>query len=250
MNGASVTGIYPDWPAASRVRAFASTRAGGVSTGAFATLNIADHVGDKPAAVAANRRLLSRLAALPTEPRWLRQVHSPRVVQADAVSDVVEADAAWTDSRSVVCAVMTADCLPVLFCDRAGTCVAAAHAGWRGLASGVLELTLDRLFAAAVPATDVLVWLGPAIGVAAYEVDAPVRDALLAHNPNCESAFHAAGAGHWQLDLYAAARAALMAQGVTQIWGGDFCTFADRRFFSHRREAPCGRQVALIWLAD
>ena len=249
MSTTGIQPIVPDWPAPAPVRAFATTRDGGVSTGDYAGLNLGDHVGDAALAVANNRRLLEEQCKLPAAPRWLTQVHGPLVVVADEVSVPFEADAAWTDSNDVVCAVMTADCLPVLLCDRAGNCVAAAHAGWRGLCSGVLELTVDRFLAAAVLPDDVLVWLGPAISAAAYEVDARVRDAFLDRDVGCEQAFVPTRPGHWQLDLYAAARGILAAQGVVHVYGGSFCTFSDARFFSHRRDSRCGRQAALIWLA-
>jgi YfiH family protein len=241
--------IEPDWPAPENVHAIATTRSGGVSAAGYASLNLGDHVHDDPAAVASNRQQLVSLLQLPEEPRWLAQVHSPVVVSANSVQGRVEADASWTGSPDVVCTVLTADCLPVLMCDMQGRQVAAAHAGWRGLCAGVLEQTLAEFLVAGIPASELLVWLGPAIGPAAYEVDAPVRDAFLARSPACHTSFQATSPGHWQFDLYAAAREILLSIGISKVFGGDYCTYSDERFFSHRRQPACGRQAALIWLA-
>jgi hypothetical protein len=181
---------------------------------------------------------------------WLHQVQGIAVVNAAPAGAQPTADAAYTDSPGRVCAVLTADCLPVLLCDRAGTRVAAVHAGWRGLAAGVLEASVAALVASGAAAGDLLAWLGPAIGPQAYEVGVEVRNAFLAADPEAEAVFRNGRPGHWWLDLYAAARARLAHVGVTAVWGGHCCTYSDpQHFFSHRREARTGRQASLIWLA-
>lgn len=238
--------VFPDWPAPPAVCALTTTR-GAIGEGEF---NLATHVDDDPVAVRDNRIILQQRARLPSAPRWLSQLHGPLTVNADDADESTEADAAWTCTRGVVCAVLTADCLPVLLCDRSGFAVAAAHAGWRGLCSGVLDLTVQRFFELDVPPDDILVWLGPAIGPAAYEVDENVRDAFLERDPDCAGCFMQTSVGHWQFDLYEASRSILEAQGVTNISGGDFCTYRDKRFFSYRRDPDCGRQATLIWLDD
>ena len=244
-----MTLITPDWPAPARVRAAVTTRTGGVSTGGYASLNLASHVGDDPAAVAENRARLQKLLGDAPPVQWLTQVHGCGVV--DALPDGVtrEGDASLTDQPGVVCGVLTADCLPVLFCDRAGTRVAAAHAGWRGLAGGVLEATLARL---AVPPGEVLAWLGPAIGPHHFEVGPEVREAFLG-GPGAREALQAAfrpGQGdRWMADIFALARARLAAVGVDAVYGGGLCTVSDAaRFYSFRREPESGRFASLIWL--
>ena len=239
--------VRPAWAAPDNIRALATTCLGGESRGGYAALNLGDHVGDDPVCVAQNRARLITAMSLPAEPRWLTQVHGTAVVHADSVTVPVEADAAWSASTAVVCAVLTADCLPVLFCTRDGQQVAAAHAGWRGLCAGVLEQTVNAFLRAGFAAADILVWLGPAIGAAAYEVDSAVRDAFIARDPELTECFSNTRPEHWSLDLYAAARALLAAQGVREISGGDLCTFSDARFYSYRRAAQCGRQATLIW---
>lgn len=236
--------LIPDWPAPARVRACVTTRAGGVSPAPFAALNLGDHVGDEPAAVAENRRRLQAL--LGCRAAWLSQVHGVSVVEADP-SQVAEADACWSATPGVACTSMTADCLPVLFCDRDGTRVAAAHAGWRGLAAGVLEATVAAL---GCPADQVLAWLGPAIGPQAFEVGAEVREAFVAQHAEAAAAFvPSASAGRYMADLYRLARLRLAAVGVTTVYGGGLCTFTDaERFYSYRRAPRTGRQASLIWL--
>jgi YfiH family protein len=178
------------------------------------------------------------------------QVHGPVVVRADVIVAGVEADAAWTESPNVVCAALTADCLPVLLCDRGGKQVAVVHAGWRGLCSGVLDLTIDQFLGVDIPPAEILAWLGPAIGPAAYEVGSVVKDSFLAREPSCTSSFIQVRPGIWQFDLYAAAREILASSGVTQVFGGGYCTYNEDRFYSYRRQSVCGRQAALIWLED
>jgi hypothetical protein len=237
--------LTPQWPAPARVKACVTTRSGGVSVAPFDSCNLGEHVADDPQAVLKNRQRLVSL--LGCKPAWLQQVHGVAVVEANPAL-VLEADASWTSKSGVACTVMTADCLPVLFCDRAGSRVAAAHAGWRGLAGGVLEATLDQL---AVPADQVLVWLGPAIGPQAFEVGAEVREAFVAQHAQAAAAFlPSINPGKFIADIYQLARIRLAARGVTAVYGGDFCTFSDPRFFSYRRSAQTGRFAALIWLSD
>lgn len=238
--------VTPNWPAPNRVRAISTTRRGGVSRSPYDSFNLAAHVGDDPAHVAANRRRLATLAGHVTEPAWLEQVHGTTVVAAEAVLSPVAADAAWTRVPSLPCVVMTADCLPVLLCDRAGTVVAAVHAGWRGLAGGVIAATVTRLGA---PPADLLAWLGPAIGPAAFEVGDEVRAAFLALDKANASCFQPSPTGRWLADLYGLARLQLRRLSVTAIYGGDACTFSEpERFFSYRRENRTGRMATLIWL--
>lgn len=241
--------IIPDWPAPANVRALITTRRGGVSGGVYASLNLGDHVQDDPVAVARNRALVR--GCMNARPLWLKQVHGIHVVdaadclQADP-SGVPEADASFTRGTSVACAVMTADCLPVLFCDRAGTVVAAAHAGWRGLLDGVLEATIAGM---GVPGREVMAYLGPAIGPQKFEVGDEVRSAFIARSSNATAAFHPGNAGKWLADLYLLARLRLSALGVAWIDGGDYCTVTDaERFFSYRRDGQTGRMASLVWL--
>lgn len=236
--------IRPDWPAPARVQAFMTTREGGVSGPPWGSFNLGDHVGDDPAAVAVNRARLRQ--HLPAEPGWLRQVHSARVVELGRDTER-EADAAVCRVPGEVCAVLTADCLPVLFCDRAGSVVAAAHAGWRGLAAGVLEATVAAM---RVPPGEILAWLGAAIGPRAFEVGDEVREAFLAQHGAAAGAFLPQAPGKWLADLYALARIRLAASGVAAVYGGGRCTFSETdTFFSYRREGVTGRMASLIWLA-
>lgn len=235
--------IVPDWPAPPGVKAFVTTRAGGVSRGPFASFNLGLRTGDDPDAVAANRARLRAL--LPQEPKWLRQVHGADVVEADAIEEAPRADAAVARRPGTVCAVLVADCVPVLICDRAGSCVAAAHAGWRGLAAGVLERTVERTRAA--PA-ELIAFLGPAIGPRAFEVGRDVFDAFAARDARSRDAFVPRAPGKWLADLYALARLALARAGVNAVYGGGWCTFTEHeRFYSYRRERTTGRMAALIW---
>lgn len=250
MTETSPQWLAPDWPAPAAVRAAVTTRIGGVSRGAYAQWNLSLRCGDEPTAVADNRRRLGAALDLPAPPRWLAQIHGTRVIAAHLDGEVEPvADAAWTDRPGVVCAVLAADCLPVLLCDERGIAVAVAHAGWRGLAAGVLEACIAAM---PVPAFRLLAWLGPAIGPQAFEVGEDVRSAFLAASRAAAAAFvPAARPGKYRADLWALARQRLERAGVTRISGGGLCTFSDaRRFFSHRRQRPCGRQAALIWLAD
>ncbi|OFZ70416.1 MAG: hypothetical protein A2Z01_03250 [Betaproteobacteria bacterium RBG_16_58_11] len=234
--------ISPAWPAPLNVRALITTRSGGVSHGPYASMNPADHVGDDPQAVAANRALLR--AALPSEPFWLKQVHGDTV--AEAGSGPVEADACIARAAKQVCAVLTADCLPVLFAASDGSVVAAAHAGWRGLCAGVLERTVAAM---GVPGEQVLAYLGPAIGPRAFEVGPEVREVFMALDDTASAAFALQANGKFLADLYLLARQRLARVGVTQVHGGGECTYSDaERFFSYRRDGATGRMAALVWI--
>lgn len=235
--------LTPDWPAPASVKACVTTREGGVSEAPFDSLNLGDHVDDRPEAVAENRRRLTEHFSI--QPAWMQQVHGIAVAHADP-GVVATADASWTTTPGIACTAMTADCLPALFCDRAGTRVAAAHAGWRGLAAGVLEATLDSLD---VPAEDVLVWLGPAIGPKAFEVGPEVREVFINQLPEAAQAFVPSdNAGKFMADIYMLARLRLAERGVTAVYGGGFCTVTDPRFFSYRRAPRTGRFASLVWL--
>jgi hypothetical protein len=237
--------IQPDWPAPARVKSLMTTRAGGVSQKPWASLNLGDHVGDDPAHVAANRARLRQ--QLPAEPGWLRQVHSARVVELERESNP-DADASFTREAGQVCAVLTADCLPVLFCDRAGSVVAAAHAGWRGLADGVLEASVAAM---QVPPGEILAWMGAAIGPQAFEVGDEVRQAFVAQHAEASAAFVPQPTpGKWLADIYQLARIRLNHAGVQAIYGGGRCTYQETEtFYSYRRDGVTGRMASLVWLA-
>ncbi|WP_341678821.1 peptidoglycan editing factor PgeF [Niveibacterium sp. SC-1] len=237
--------IVPDWSAPPRVRAFFSTRDGGVSLPPFASLNLGDHVGDRPEDVRENRRRVEAL--LPAGPRWLQQVHGTTVVSARGAVGC-EADAAVAHAAGEVCVVMVADCLPVLFCDRAGTVVGAAHAGWRGLAGGVLEACVRKM---GVAPAEVLAWLGPAIGPSAFEIGPEVRETFMADHAEAAGAFRPGRGDRWMADIYMLARLRLERAGMDAgaIYGGTYCTASDpARFFSYRRDGRTGRMGAFVWL--
>ena len=239
--------IRPNWPAPAAIKSAVTVRhGGGASEGDYGDFNLATHVGDDPARVAANRTLLCKQLTLPAAPEWLEQVHGCDVIDLDADTER-RGDAAVTATAGRVAAVMTADCLPVLFANRAGTKVAVAHCGWRGLAAGVLAATV---LAMDEDPAELLAWLGPAISQGAYEVGDSVRDAFLGLDSGHDACFIANDHGRWQANLYALARRMLSASGVEAIFGGGFCTYYDqRRFFSYRRQGQCGRMASLIWLA-
>ena len=241
--------IVPDWPVAHRVQALVTTRNGGVSAGALATMNLGKRTDDNDATVAENRRRLR--AFLPAEPRWLHQVHGTAVAvhgpQDDGVAAV--ADAAVTREPGVVCAVLSADCLPVLLADRRGNVVGVAHAGWRGLAAGVLERTVAEMKDLGANSHQLVAWLGPAIGPAAFEVGADVLEAFRAAGRYADAHFASGAPGKWYTDLYGLARRQLEECGVGIVGGGGFCTKTDAiRFYSWRRERGGGRMAALVWL--
>ena len=234
----------PDWAVPANIRALQTTRNGGISKAPWASFNLGDHVGDDAAAVAANRVLL--VSRLPAEPLWLTQVHGIAAVDADQRPKIREADAAFARQPGSVCVVMTADCLPVLLCDRQGTIVAAAHAGWRGLAAGVLESTVAAM---KVDPGELLVWLGPAIGPRCFEVGDEVRNAFVTDNPAAGLAFVSHEAGKWLCDIYLLARQRLQRMGIMAISGGGECTVTEAdRYFSYRRDGVTGRMASLIWL--
>lgn len=236
--------IQPDWPAPDNIRAVATTRKGGASEPPFESFNLADHVGDDPAAVVKNREILR--AFLPSEPKWLKQVHGTIVAKADNLDQPVEADASVAFEAGVICAVLTADCLPVLFCDRNGTRVAAAHAGWRGLAAGVLEASVTAMNC---DPAEIMAWMGPAIGPQAFEVGGEVREAFVSDLPESVKAFKTGQPGKWIADIYALARLRLARAGVSQVYGGGLCTYTDaERFYSYRRDKITGRMASLIWI--
>jgi YfiH family protein len=237
--------LVPDWPAPANVKALQTTRRGGVSAAPYDSLNLGDHVGDAPLAVARNRALLGAL--LPSEPVWLRQVHGTTVIDTRVAGcGAPEADACISRERGAVCVVMTADCLPLLLCDAQGSVVGAAHAGWRGLCDGVLERTVQAMD---VPPHQLLAWLGPAIGPQAFEVGDEVRAAFIARQAQAAAAFTAHAPGKWLADIYQLARLRLEALGVVHTYGGGQCTFSDReRFFSYRRDGATGRMGTFIWL--
>ncbi|MFO2464691.1 peptidoglycan editing factor PgeF [Pseudomonas sp. 15FMM2] len=235
--------LIPDWPAPIGVKACVTTRAGGVSLAPFDSLNLGDHVEDDHEAVLDNRRRLGDVFNI--QPAWLRQVHGVSVVEADP-GRIAEADGSWTRTPGIACTAMTADCLPALFCTRDGTRVAAAHAGWRGLAAGVLEAAVDSL---QVEPGEILVWLGPAIGPQAFEVGLEVREAFIQRHPQTSEAFvPSQKPGKLMADIYQLARLRLAAHGVMAVYGGGFCTVTDPRFFSYRRSPRTGRFASLIWL--
>ena len=236
--------VVPDWPAPAGVRALATTRRGGVSAAPWGSLNLGDHVGDDPTAVVANRALLRR--ELPAEPLWLAQVHGTLCVDASLAAPGTQADASFTRQRGVVCAVLTADCLPVLICDERASVVAGAHAGWRGLASGVIEATVAAM---GEPCASLMAWLGPAIGPQAFEVGGEVRESFVASDPAAAAAFQARAEGKWLCDIYGLARLRLQALGILRIAGDDRCTVGEaERFFSYRRDGVTGRMASLVWL--
>jgi hypothetical protein len=240
--------IIPGWPAPANVRAAVTTRVGGVSHAPYDSFNLATHVGDDPTAVRENRTRLRSALTLPVEPLWLKQVHGIAVVEAAQDGAEPEADGAFAAKPGVVCAVLTADCLPVLLCNRAGTKVAALHAGWRGLAGGVIEAGVQAL---GVPGNELLAWLGPAIGPKRFEVGPEVRTVFMQHDAQAAQAFRAAREGKYLADIYLLARLRLQRLGVAAVYGGGCCTVTERaRFFSYRRDGATGRMASLIWLAD
>jgi len=245
MTGASLLDF--EWHLPHGVHAAFTTRRGGVSGAPWDSLNLGAHVGDDPAHVAANRARVRELLGLDADPAWLNQVHGVEVADLDVPvpASVATADAAVTSDAGRACAIMVADCLPVLFASRDGRRIGAAHAGWRGLAAGVLEKTLAALD---VPAADLTAWLGPAISRAHFEVGGEVREAFVAADAGAAAEFVPNARGRWQADLAGLARRRLAALGVADVHGGEWCTFADRgRFFSHRRDGKGGRMAALIW---
>jgi polyphenol oxidase len=240
--------IIPNWPAPANVHALQTNRKAGYSLAPFNSLNLGDHVQDNPIYVAQNRQLLSQY--LPSEPVWLHQVHGVNIVDAAQTNCVPDADASFSTRKNVVCVTMTADCLPVLLCDVNGTIVSAVHAGWRGLCDGALESSIHAVCRAAnIESNQLMAWLGPAIGPNAFEVGAEVRAKFVAIDSKSEAAFVNRG-DKYLCDLYKIATQRLNNLGVTQIYGGDHCTFTEKdQFFSFRRDGDTGRMATLIWMA-
>jgi YfiH family protein len=239
--------IHADWPTPNWVYAVTTTRHGGTSVGNYGSANLADHVGDHQQTVSANRQLLRQQLALPQDPRWLSQQHGNRVVQAEHVTIDNRADASICANPGVVCAVLTADCLPILLCDATERRIAAIHAGWRGLCAGIIEATITALGSAPEALT---AWLGPAIRATHYQVRIDVRETLLSYRADLEQTLLPDSQQHWQLDLPKAAKLILNAEGVVSVWDSQLCTYCDERFFSYRRSGQTGRTASLIWMGD
>ncbi len=248
MNDMEIQWLTPDWPVPPHIRAFSTTRLGGFSQQAFCSMNLGDHVGDDTVTVVRNRAALVAKLNLPNEPYWLKQVHRHKIIKVcDGLSAVPEADGSFSRQPEQVCAVLTADCLPILFSDKAGTTVAAIHAGWRGLASGIIDAALEVL---GVSYDSLLVWLGPAIGPAKFEVGDDVKAIFATKAYNTAPAFRSKTTNKWLLDIYELARCHLSYYGVKNIYGGDQCTYSQSdQYFSYRRDGLTGRMVSLIWIA-
>jgi len=235
--------LIPDWPAPANIHAATTLRTGGVSLGAFSSLNPATHVSDDNERVRQNRQIIGAMLDLPAEPIWLAQIHSNRAVKAVKTALLEQADASYTNESGIVCAVMTADCLPLLVCSTDGAQIAAIHAGWRGLLAGVITNTV-----VAMQQQDLLVWLGPAIGPDCFEVGPEVREAFLEKSVTFNDAFKQQGNGKWLADIYQLARIELAALGIVNVYGGTHCTFTEHEYFySYRRESQTGRMATLIW---
>jgi len=239
--------IKPDWPAPDCVKALSTCRLGGVSGGEYGTFNLGSHVGDDELLVSQNKSILIEKGGLPAQPVWLEQVHGTSIVDIDVLRDstVPQADASISRNSNKVCAVMTADCLPILLCKKDGSAVAAIHAGWRGLLAGIVEKTVLRL---AEP-QNILAWLGPAIGPGKFEVGGEVKAAFAEKNPIMQQAFQQVDEAHFHADLYALARITLLQSGVKRMYGGEHCTYNQPdQFYSYRRDGVTGRMASLIWL--
>nr|WP_143413748.1 peptidoglycan editing factor PgeF [Haemophilus paracuniculus] len=240
--------ITPTWNAPPQIKGFTTTRQGGVSEAPFDSLNLGSHVQDDPQAVALNRQRLVEQHRLPQAPLYLNQTHSTKVIHLPYEGQDFEADAVYTNQPNQVCLVMTADCLPVLFCNQDGTEVAAAHAGWRGLCDGVLEQTVKQF---ACPPNEIIAWLGPAISQKAFQVGQEVIDQFCAFDPQAAQAFvpDPTASGKFLGNLYQIAQQRLNKLGISQISGGDYCTYTDsQRFFSYRSEGKTGRMATLVWI--
>ncbi len=240
--------IIPNWSAPHNIKAISTTRSGGVSPPPYDHLNLGTHVGDNPQLVLKNRQLITEIAELPESPRWLEQVHGSNVIDSYDWQENIQADAIFSRRANHVCTVMTADCLPLLLCNQQGDCVAAVHVGWRGLATGIIEAALTRF---SCKSSDILAWLGPAIGPMQFEVGQDVYNAFAKNDVNATTAFVATGEQLYLADIYELARQQLQKKGVLQIFGGDCCTVSDKaRFFSYRRDGITGRMASMIWIAN
>lgn len=242
----TVNWLQADWPAPDFIKAGTTLRHGGVSSGIYSSFNLAGHVDDELAAVEKNRAALVQKLNMHNMPQWLEQTHSTKAVLLPHEEVTPKADASYTLSENIVCAVMTADCLPLLITNKEGSCVAAIHAGWRGLCDGIIEETIKKL---PVKADTLLVWLGPAIGANVYEVGKEVYDAFTQRDTDAKQAFTATSEGHWLFNIYYLAKLRLKKMGVKDIYGGDHCTLSeDESFFSYRRDNVTGRMASLIWI--
>ncbi len=242
----TVNWLQADWPAPDFIKAGTTLRQGGVSRGAYESFNLATHVGDELALVNQNRAILTRSLNLPNAPQWLEQIHSIKAALLPNEESIPKADAAYTVEKNIVCAVMTADCLPLLITNKQGSFVVAIHAGWRGLCDGIIEMTIKKL---AVEPESLLVWLGPAISADVYEVGEEVYDAFTKAEVEAKQAFTSVSEGHWLFDIYQLAKLRLNKMGVKQIYGGDRCTLSEEeQFFSYRRDDVTGRMASMIWI--
>lgn len=238
-----MTWLKPDWPVIGNIHAAVTLRAGGLSQGTFSSLNPALHVSDKEESVLSNRKIIADMLNLPADPVWLEQIHSDKVVKADQLSQLVQADASYTDQGNTVCAVLTADCLPVLLASMDGKKIAAIHAGWRGLLAGIITNTVKAL-----GTTELVAWLGPAIGPECFEVGAEVREVFVNKSTLFSPAFKKKQQDKYLADIYQLAKIELASIGVTEVYGGNFCTVTDdSRFYSYRRDGETGRMATLIW---
>lgn len=242
--------LVPDWPAPANIHAATTLRTGGVSKEPYLSLNPATHVNDLKECVLQNRKIISDMLSLPAEPAWLDQIHSNHIVKAEKTATPPKADASYSSESGVVCTVMTADCLPLLICSKDGMKIAAIHAGWRGLLSGVISNSISELTCApplAKPA-DLLVWLGPAIGPKCFEIGIEVREAFVEKSKLYKNAFKEQNNGKYLADIYQLARIELSTLGISNIYGGSYCTMTEEdRFFSYRRDNQTGRMATLIW---
>ena len=240
--------LYPEWPAPPNIRALSTFRAGGVSKSPFNSLNLAAHVGDNLDSVVQNRAIISRDLGLPTEPIWLEQIHSDRAIEAIYRPLPEQADASYTSKIAVVCAVLTADCLPLLICSKDGLQVAAVHAGWKGLLAGVVTNTIKALQKASSQNSGYMVWLGPAIGPKCFEVGAEVHEAFVRKHLRNESAFIQVSKDKWLADIYHLARIELTEMRITDVYSSSACTFTENElYYSYRRDSQTGRMASLIW---
>ena len=235
--------IKPEWPAPKNVHAAVTLRSGGSSLGKFTSFNLADHVNDDPEAVENNRKTLMQMLGLPSNPVWIEQVHSNRIVKADKLTRIEQADASYTDQAGIVCAVLTADCLPILLAATNGTAIVAIHAGWRGLLAGVISNAVQS-----IGTTDIIVWLGPAIGRDCFEVGNELRNSFINKSTEFDLAFSQKKQGKYLADIYQLASIELSMLGINEIYGGDFCTVSNTdKFYSYRRDGETGRMATLIW---
>ncbi len=238
-----MTWIKPDWPAAENIHAAVTLRTGGSSLGAFQSLNSALHVNDNPETVRQNRKIISQTLKLPSEPVWLEQIHSNRAIKADQCTQIEKADASYTDQAGVVCTVMTADCLPILLAHSNGAEIAAIHAGWRGLLAGIIS-NAAAMFSNSPP----IAWLGPAIGPDCFEVGGEVKSSFASKSAEFNTAFKQKKENAYLADIYQLAAIELAKSGISEIYGGGFCTVTDKqRFYSYRRDGETGRMATLIW---